>query len=138
MPKQCVAIAFDFGMRRIGVAVGQTVTCSATPEAVLTVQEGVPRCETVANLIKKWSANALVVGLPYNMDGTEQAMTIAAKQFSTWLQSHFQLPVYLVDERLTTKAARSQLAEHGKLANAAVDSYAAKLILEDWLKSYTE
>ena len=127
-------IAFDFGMRRIGVAVGQTITASATPQPFLLAKAGKPRWESIAELIKKWSVTALVVGLPRNMDGTEQSITTSARQFADHLKSRFQLPVYLVDERLTTKTAKSALAERGKLSKAVVDSYAAKLILEDWLR----
>lgn len=127
-------IAFDFGMRRIGVAVGQTITASATPQPLLLAKEGQPCWQSIAELIRKWSANALVVGLPCNMDGTDQLITTSARQFADHLKSRFRLPVYLVDERLTTKTAKSTLAEKGKLAKAVVDSYAAKLILEDWLR----
>lgn len=122
-------------MRRIGVAVGQTITASATPQPFLLAKEGQPSWGSIAELIQKWSANALVVGLPCNMDGTEQSITASAREFADHLKSRFQLPVYLVDERLTTKTARSVLAEKGKLSKALVDSYAAKLILEDWLRA---
>ncbi len=135
MKKPVNLLAFDFGLRRIGVAVGQTVTHSASAQATLFAEGGVPDWQQVERLIEHWSPDALVVGLPYNMDGSDQAITLAARGFATCLEKRFHLPVYLVDERLTTKEARSQLAEQGKLSGAAVDSYAAKLILEDWLRA---
>lgn len=137
MPKQAqpkVLLAFDFGMRRIGVAVGQSLTNSATPLATLPAKDGIPSWETIKNLIETWQADALIVGIPYNMDGSEQDITKAARKFLRRLH-RYHLPTYEVDERLTTVEARNQL--YAKNLRAAdiknVDSFAAKLILESWL-----
>lgn len=139
MPKPVLtALGFDFGMKHIGLAVGQTLTCSANPLDILDVHDGIPHWEKIEALIRIWDARALVVGIPYNMDGSEQSFTFAARKFARKLRSHFQLPVYTVDERLTTLEAKRQWRERKEKKNVKlpehVDSCAAKLILEQWLK----
>lgn len=130
-----ILLAFDFGTKRIGVAVGQTVTKTARPLATLSAKEGQPQWKEVDNLIKTWRPNALVVGIPLNMDGTEQPLTQAAKKFANALRKHYQLPVHGIDERLTTRDARDQVFTKGgykALQNKQIDSVAAQLILETW------
>jgi putative pre-16S rRNA nuclease len=130
-----VALAFDFGLRRIGVAVGQTITQSANPLTVLLAEKGEPDWQQVSQLISQWRPTALVVGLPYQMEGGEQAISFAARQFARKLKAQFNLPVHLVDERLTTQEAKRQLQASGvKLKDTAIDSFAAKLILESWMR----
>lgn len=131
-------LGFDFGMKHIGVAVGQTITHSASPLTTLKAKDGIPDWETIAKLISTWNPQALIIGIPLNMDGTEQPITAAAKKFSNRLHGRFKLPVYPVDERLTTAEAKQQLfdaAGYRALDKAAIDSYAAKLIVESWLKA---
>lgn len=129
-----VVLGFDFGLRRIGAAVGQTITCSANPLAPLPAERGKPDWQAVAQLIATWRPQALLVGLPYQLDGSEQAISFAARQFARLLKEQFNLPVFLVDERLTTREAKRRLIESGaRLQEVSVDSYAAKLILEQWM-----
>lgn len=133
MPKRLnTFLGFDFGMRRIGVAAGQLVSRTATPLAVIQAQDGIPKWEHIKAVIDEWQADALIVGIPYNMDGSEQEVTYAARKFSRRLENMFKLPIYLVDERLTSKAAQSILHAQGKRPNE-IDSHAAALILESWL-----
>lgn len=131
-----VLLAFDFGLRRIGVAVGQTITQSATPLPHLLAIKGQPNWEDVSKLITLWHPTLLLVGLPYQMDGREQAMSFAARQFARNLNTQFNLPVHLVDERLTTHEAQHQLSQSGINPKnfPSLDSYAAKLILEAWMR----
>lgn len=131
--KEATLLCFDFGMRKIGVAVGQSVTKTAKALRNIKAQDGVPKWEQIGELINTWHADALVVGLPYNMDGTEQNISLAARKFAKRLEAKFQLTVHLKDERLTTKEAQSQLHEQGD-KRTDVDSYAAALILESWLR----
>jgi putative Holliday junction resolvase len=129
-------LGFDFGLKRIGVAVGQTVTETASVLSTLHAEKGEPNWQEVEKLLKEWKPHALVVGIPTNMDGTGQTITGAAKNFANALR-RFDLPVYEVDERLTTKEARQQLFAEGgyrAIQAAQVDSVAAKLILESWLR----
>lgn len=130
-------LGFDFGMKHIGVAVGQTITRTATPLTSLKAFDGIPQWDEIGKLIKTWGAKALIIGLPLNMDGTEQPITAAAKKFGNRLEAHFKLPVHRMDERLTTAEAKQQLfdsAGYRALDKASVDSFAAKLILESWLR----
>lgn len=130
-----VVLAFDFGLKRIGVAVGQSITKTATPLGTLVAKSGEPPWDRIAALLSEWQPTVLVVGIPLNMDGTEQPMTQNAKQFAGRLQQRSGIPVSTVDERLTTREARSRLYAEGgykRIKGADIDSLAAKLILETW------
>jgi putative holliday junction resolvase len=130
-------IAFDFGTRKIGVAVGQTVTMTATPLACLKVKQGAANWKQVSILLDRWQPTGLVVGIPLHLDATSQSMTFKARKFAGELANNFTLPVYEVDERLTTVEARARLYELGgfkALQKMSVDSFAAKLILETWMR----
>lgn len=131
-----ILLGFDFGMKRIGVAVGQTVTKTARPLATIKAANGHPQIDVLDKLIKVWRPCALIVGIPLNMDGTEQKITRDAKLFAEFLRTQYQLPVHEMDERLTTKSARENLFEEGgfkALQNGQVDAVAAQLILQNWL-----
>lgn len=124
-------LGFDFGMRRIGVAVGQGITASATALTVLAARDGKPDWDSLAHLIEAWRPQALVVGLPLTMDGSEQELTRLARRFGRQLAGRYNLPVHHVDERLTSVEAERLLAE--RPAGGGVDSEAARLLLESWL-----
>jgi putative Holliday junction resolvase len=132
-----ILLGFDFGTKRIGVAIGQTVTKTARPLGMLPANQGVPRWEAVAKLIQDWKPDALVIGVPLNMDGTEQPLTQAARQFANALTDKFKLPVYGMDERLTSVEAKARTFDAGgykALKNTQIDSVAAQLILQNWLE----
>lgn len=129
-------LAFDFGMKRIGVAVGQTITTVANPLPVLSAKDGIPQWQQVQDLIDTWQANLLIVGQPLNMDGSDQFITNAAKRFGNRLKHRFNLPVEHVDERLTTIAAREWAYADKSRRAISIDSIAAKLILEAWLEQH--
>ena len=135
LPAHQVLLGFDFGMKRIGVAVGQTITHSAQALCILAARDGIPCWGEIPPIIKEWRADGLIVGIPYNMDGTSQNTTRLAQKFANRLSHKFKLPVYGVDERLTTVEAKS-LLRCQKRPPQEIDSYAAKLILESWLTSY--
>jgi putative Holliday junction resolvase len=131
-----VLLAFDFGMKRIGVAVGQTITKTARPLETLAAKDGVPDWGRVAALCKKWQPQAFVVGIPLNMDGSDQPISARAREFAAQLTATLHLPVFEMDERLTTKDARERLFKEGgfkALQDGQVDSVAAQLILQNWL-----
>ncbi len=137
MTDSCVYLGFDFGMRRLGVAVGQSITQRAKPLNTLLVTDGSPDWLQVQKLIKEWHPKALIVGIPTKIDGSEQPITKASQEFIKNLQARFALPVYGVDERLTTKAARSELFEQGgykQLSKTQIDGVAAAIILEQWMR----
>ena len=132
-----VFIGFDFGYKRIGVAVGQRLTGSASPLATLDAKLGVPDWDVIQKLLNQWRPLALVVGLPTCIDDTEQYTTAASRGFARQLRKRFALPVHLVDERLSTVEARAHLFAEGgyrKIKKSEVDSIAACIILEQWLQ----
>jgi len=131
-------LGFDFGTKSIGVAVGQEITGTANPLNALAAQNGQPQWSLLEQLIKEWGPSYFVVGLPLNMDGTEQEVTQLARKFGQRLHGRFGLPVHYQDERLTTVAARSELFEQGgyrNLSKQKVDSAAAVFIVEDYLQN---
>ena len=136
---QGVALAFDYGTKKMGVAVGQLLTHTASPLPMLyRVKEDIDWM-SIAALIKQWRPFALVVGIPVYMDDKPQWITHEATKFAITLKERFQLPVYAADERLTSVEARSQVFEKGgyrALKKTAIDSIAAKLILEEWLAQF--
>lgn len=134
-------LGFDFGTHNIGVAVGQTITGTASPLAALRAKDGQPDWHVVERLINEWQPQRIVVGLPLNMDGTEQPLTQLARKFANRLHGRFGLPVELQDERLTTIAAKEELFARGgfrQLSKDKIDSAAAQLILEDYLSSHSD
>ena len=129
-------LAFDFGARRIGVAVGTTVLRSA--RALLTIDEtGTDaRFAAIAALLREWQPQGLVVGLPVHADGSPHAMTARAQRFARQLHGRFGLPVLLVDERHTTELARSALRDEGRGGRqhrTERDAVAARIILQAYL-----
>ena len=136
--KDATYLGFDFGTKRIGVAVGQSITASAQPLKTLKACEGEPQWEAMDSLITQWKPCGLIVGIPLNMDGTEQPITQQARLFIQALTARYHLPVYESDERLSTREAKALLFEEGgynSLKNKAIDSYAAQIILATWLNS---
>lgn len=125
-------LAFDYGDKHIGVAVGQTLTSTANPLETIRVTSANPDWNAISRIVKTWRPDALVVGLPLNMDGTEQKVTQRARRFGDQLLGRYRLPVHLVDERLTTREARDRLASEGR-AGSDDHPVAAQIILESWL-----
>ena len=125
-------IAFDFGEKRIGSAVGQTLTGTAAPLETIRVRGTKPDWNAIDRLVSEWKPDALVVGLPLNMDGTEQWITRRAQRFADGLRSRSGLPVHMVDERLSTREAWERLIESGSRREGP-DPIAAQVILEGWL-----
>lgn len=138
-PPQTV-LGFDFGLKRIGMAVGQSVTGSASPLGVAAMRGGEPDWEAIGRLVAEWRPAALVVGLPYNMDLSEQEMTGHARRFAEGLAQRFPLPVHTVDERLSSREAEAQLKERRqqgrrRITREDIDGAAACVILESWFNS---
>ncbi|MFC6440911.1 Holliday junction resolvase RuvX [Bowmanella sp. JS7-9] len=129
-------LGFDFGTKSIGVAVGQRITGTAAPLDALKARDGIPDWDLIANLLKTWQPDQLVVGLPLNMDGSDQPLTDLARKFAGRLHGRFGLPVAHCDERLTSADARATLFELGgfkKLGKQKVDSVAACIILQSYM-----
>ena len=128
-------LCFDYGTKSIGVAVGSELTGSATLLPALKARDGIPEWEQIERLIKDWQPQLLLVGLPLNMDGTEQDFTVRTRKFANRLHGRFGLAVALHDERLSTADARSRLFAEGGYRNLSkdkVDSLSAQIIFEGW------
>mgnify|MGYP005725345855 CR=1 FL=1 len=137
MPEQGnrTVLTFDFGTKSIGVAIGQEVTGTASPLSALKARDGIPDWILIQKLIDEWQPQLLVVGLPLNMDGTEQDMTQRAKKFANRLHGRFRVNVETCDERLSTADAKSMLFELGgykKLTKDKIDSVSACVIFASW------
>ncbi len=141
-PAPQLLLGFDYGTKQIGVAVGQMITQSARELCDLKARDGIPRWEEIEALIKEWQPDALVVGLPLNMDGTPSDMCVRAEKFARRLNGRFNLPVHTHDERLTTFEAKgqrlSQGQQRGSYKEQPVDALAAALLLQGWLENYTD
>ncbi|MCC8365436.1 Holliday junction resolvase RuvX [Xenorhabdus sp. PB61.4] len=137
--KNRTVIAFDFGTRSIGAAIGQEITGTARALDSFKAKEGSPNWDLIEKLLKEWQPDLVIVGLPLNMDGTEQPVTAQAKKFANRIHGRFGVQVELHDERLTTVEARSHLFAHGgyrALDKGKVDSTSAVVILESWFEQH--
>ncbi len=133
-------MAFDFGRKRIGVAVGSRLSGRAQPVASIEHREAEPDWAAIEALAREWQPARIIVGLPGTLEGYETEMSGAARAFGQALGERLQLPVELVDEQLTSAAAREELREaraqgrkRQRVKKADIDPVAARLILETWL-----
>lgn len=128
-------LGFDFGTQRTGVAVGQSITRTATALCTVTARNEQPDWERISELIDDWRPDALVVGLPLHADGSDSGTTAAVRKFAQQLEEHSRLPVHIMDERLSSHAAK-QLQHQDKAGRKAdVDAIAAMIILQNWLET---
>jgi putative Holliday junction resolvase len=128
-------LAFDFGTRRIGVAVGETAIGLAHPLVTIAAEQNEHRFAAIESLISEWRPSMLVVGLPLHADGTEHALTARARRFAKQLEGRFGLTAELIDERFTTHAATAALSDAGVKARShkgVRDQVAAQLILQTY------
>ena len=126
-------LGFDFGLKQIGVASGQTLTSSATGLTILKAVDGIPKWDQVEKLLKEWSPDLVVVGLPLNMDDSESDLSNRARKFARRLQGRFAVEVEMVDERLTSREAKSIGRDQRTQDLTKIDHIAASLILQSWL-----
>jgi putative Holliday junction resolvase len=126
-------LAFDFGTKRIGIAIGNTILRRATPLVTIDDEKTAARFAAIAALLNDWQPSVLVVGLPSNDDGTPHELTALCRRFANRLKGRFNLPVILMDERYTSLAASAQLNTegiHGMKQKLLIDQYAAQQILQ--------
>lgn len=150
-PRTNTLLGFDYGLKRIGVAVGQELTSTATALTTIRATDGKPDWPAITRLIEQWQPDELVVGLPLNMDGTFHELSYKAQRFGNQLHGRYNLRTHFVDERLSSLEAEHALkngaqatkprgSRHSgrkksrKLHMADIDRMAAKVILESWLK----
>lgn len=139
-PPRGYILGFDFGLRRIGVAVGQTTTHTASSlETVSHARQ--PDWAAIDRLVKEWKPATLLVGLPLGPEGEETEMSRAAQRFGAALRKRYSLEIVYADERLSSRAAQEQFADlraSGGLrrkSSGQLDAAAARIILENWLNS---
>lgn len=131
-----IIMAFDYGSKKIGVAVGQQLTKTASPLATVFSGPNQTNWESIDQHIKQWRPSAFVVGLPLQMNNKPQHITHLTLRFIKALEKTYQKPIFKVDERLSTQAAKAEIFEqkgYRGLKNTEIDSIAACLILENWL-----
>ena len=126
-------LGFDFGTQRIGIAIGQSITRTATALCTIKSRHGKPDWDRISELIEHWKPDALVVGLPLHEDGSDSDMSKAARKFTQQLEGRYRLPVYTMNERLSTHAAKQHLEQSA--SKQGVDAIAAMVILQDWLET---
>ena len=137
--KHQTIMAFDYGLRQIGVAHGQTLTANAEGIGILKASDGVPNWDDVKAMLNEWKPNLILVGLPLNMDGSESELSRLARKFARRLQGRFNVDALMVDERLTSQDAKSSLRDPSsnnkgnKIDLTKIDHLAAALILQSWL-----
>lgn len=124
---------FDYGKRRIGIAVGQDISATASALCTLPCRGGEPDWDKLTELMREWSPGALVVGLPLHADGSDSGITGAARRFARQLEGRYHLPVHLIDERLSSHAARELQQRDAGGGGPGIDAMAATVILQDWL-----
>jgi len=129
-------MALDFGLRQIGVAVGNLLLRTTRPLPVIRAKDGLPEWRALEAVAKEWQPDLVVIGNPLNMDGSDSAMGARAVQFARQLEGRLGLDVVMIDERLSSFEAKSISREQGHRGDykqQPVDSLAAELILQSWL-----
>ncbi|WP_031492282.1 Holliday junction resolvase RuvX [Succinivibrio dextrinosolvens] len=134
-------LAFDFGLHHIGVATGNTTTKTCSPQKSIQARDGIPNADALDKLVRDWLPAVFVVGLPLNMDGTEQEMTFKARKFGNRLKEKYKKEVFFIDERLTSASAKEEIFERGGFRalakdKGAIDSLSAVTILEQYFSEH--
>ena len=128
-------LGFDFGTQRIGVAVGQSITGTATALCTVNARNNQTDWDRISELIDDWHPDALVVGLPLHADGSDSGTTTVVRKFAQQLEERSRLPVHIMDERLSSHTAK-QLQHQDKAGRKAdIDAIAAMIILQNWLET---
>ncbi|MFC3903325.1 putative holliday junction resolvase [Acinetobacter marinus] len=130
-------MAFDFGTQKMGIAVGQSLIQNSNPLALFPMKDGIPNWDELLHIIKQWQPDIFLVGLPLNMDDSESDLSRRARKFARRLRHQTNIDTWMVDERLTTRDARQDLANlhaQGQAKRVQADSLAAGLLLESWYR----
>jgi len=140
-PKDCsnpiAALSFDYGTQRIGIAFGQSISATAQAVAVIKAKDGIPDWEVIEKLLAEWKPDCCVIGMPYNLDGSESELLKRAEKFANRLNGRFNIPCYGMDERLSSKAAIEQvMADESRKKETSIDDVAAQIILTNWFSEY--
>ena len=135
--KPRVVLAFDFGLKNIGIAIGQEVTGSSETFYSLKAQNGRPNINELDKIINEWNPSIILVGDPLNMDGSVSDMKVKTDQFSSFINKRYSIPIVLVDERLTTREALDRINSKMEYLDKSYKdkhSISAQIIFESWLR----
>ena len=130
-------LAFDFGLRQIGVAVGNMQMQTSQPLAIVNAKNGKPDWQAIEKLMEDWQPDLLVIGDPLNMDGSAGEMSDRANKFARRLHGRWGIAIEMADERLSSfeaKQSMRELGHRGDYKDKPIDSYAAELILQTWYR----
>ena len=133
-------MSFDYGTEKIGIAIGQSISSTAEPLTIIRAKDGIPRWSQITSQIESWRPNFFVVGLPYNLDGSDSKLLQRALKFAQRLNGRFNIPTFGIDERLSSKAATEKF-KTGNPKNSLrkeIDDVAAQIILETWFSEYNK
>ena len=131
-------MSFDFGTQKMGMAVGSSLIESATPLALFPMKDGIPNWDELLKIVKQHQPNLFLVGLPLNMDDSESELSTRARKFARRIRHQTNIETVMVDERLTTREARSELDHYqaqGRGKKISADSIAAALFIESWYRN---
>ena len=138
--KPVTIMSFDYGTEKIGIAIGRSISSTAEPLTIIRAKDGIPNWSKITGLIESWRPNYFVVGLPYNLDGSDSKLLQRVLKFAQRLNGRFNIPTFGVDERLSSKAATEKL-KAGNPKNwvrKEIDDVAAQIILETWFSEYNK
>ena len=133
-------MSFDYGTEKIGIAIGQSISSTAEPLTIIRAKDGIPNWSQITSLIESWRPNFFVVGLPYNLDGSDSKLLQRALKFAQRLNGRFNIPTFGIDERLSSKAATEKFKTGNpkKSVRNEIDDVAAQIILETWFSEYNK
>ena len=138
--KPVTVMSFDYGTEKIGIAIGQSISSTAEPLTIIRAKDGIPNWSEIAGLTESWRPNYFVVGLPYNLDGSDSKLLQRALKFAKRLNGRFNIPTFGIDESLSSKAAAEKF-KAGNPKNSVrkeIDDVAAQIILETWFSEYNK
>ncbi|GAA6151693.1 Holliday junction resolvase RuvX [Pseudoteredinibacter isoporae] len=141
MSNSKTVLAFDYGLRNIGLAQGNQFSRTAQELKPLKAKDGTPNWDDIKRLLDEWQPDVVVVGLPLNMDDSESDLSKRARKFANRLHGRFGVAIEMMDERLSSFEAKEEASERGQFGNYSkqpIDSIAARLILESWLANQPE
>lgn len=133
-----IIMSFDFGTKKMGMAVGQSTIQSSNPLALFPMKDGIPQWDHLLKIVQTWQPTLFLVGLPLNMDDSESELSQRARKFARRLRHQTNIETWMVDERLTTREAREDLEyyqQQGRGKNISADSLAAALFIESWYRN---
>ena len=142
LPADCsrpvTVMSFDYGTEKIGIAIGQSISSTTKPLSIIRAKDGVPNWLQIASLIENWNPNFFVVGLPFNIDGSNSQLLQRALKFANRLNGRFNIPTFGIDERLSSKAAKEKYKDENRRSTVGrkIDDVAAQIILETWFSEY--